>query len=62
MRILIVSNNKNDLEITSGILRSGNFDTGCAHNGQEALKKLHAGTWDLIISDIIMPVMDGFRL
>lgn len=33
-----------------------------APNGQEAMKKLLSGKYDIIVSDIIMPVMDGISL
>ncbi len=33
-----------------------------APNGQEAMKKLLSGKFDIIISDIVMPVMDGIDL
>jgi putative nucleotidyltransferase with HDIG domain len=33
-----------------------------AENGKVALDKVHQGTYDLIVTDVEMPVMDGFTL
>jgi putative nucleotidyltransferase with HDIG domain len=33
-----------------------------AENGKVALDKVHSGTYDLIVTDVKMPVMDGFTL
>mmetsp|Transcript_15919 Transcript_15919/g.24586 ORF Transcript_15919/g.24586 Transcript_15919/m.24586 type:complete len:89 (+) Transcript_15919:2182-2448(+) len=40
-------------------LKIGVVDT--AHNGQEAVDKCGAKEYDLIITDLGMPVMDGFE-
>ena len=38
------------------------YDVAVAENGQKALEAVEARTPDLVVSDIMMPVMDGFAL
>ena len=38
------------------------YDVAVAENGQRALEAVEARTPDIIVSDIMMPVMDGFAL
>ena len=62
MKILIVDDEEDArlyLEIT---LKSQGYDIISATNGQEALDLARQGHPDLIISDALMPVMDGFEL
>lgn len=35
---------------------------GESHNGEDALKKIRSGQVDLVITDVMMPVMDGISL
>ena len=44
------------------ILETINSKTVSAANGKEALEKLRIENFDIIISDILMPLMDGFQL
>jgi len=62
MKILIVDDNSENIEMMTIMLNSKNHQVISAGNGQEALEKLHSEKFDLIISDILMPVMDGFQL
>ena len=62
MKILIVDVNIKNIESMTIMLKSRNYDVISASNGQEALGKLRSGKYDLVISDILMPVMDGFQL
>lgn len=41
------------------ILKNDGFTVTSAYNGQEALDALHTLTPDLIILDLLMPIMDG---
>lgn len=60
-RILIVDDEEDILEFLERILRV-KYAVFKAENGQEALKILGAEAIQLIISDVMMPEMDGFEL
>jgi two-component system sensor histidine kinase/response regulator len=59
-KILIVDDEQNLRDTITELLILNNYDVKEAENGQEALKILEFWTPDLIISDIMMPVMDGY--
>jgi two-component system, sensor histidine kinase and response regulator len=58
-KILLVEDELNLRETISEFLTYENYDIKTANNGQEALDILDYWMPDLIISDIMMPVMDG---
>ncbi|MFH1771826.1 MAG: response regulator [Candidatus Omnitrophota bacterium] len=59
---MIVEDDKETRDMLSAFLCKKNFSVIEAENGKEALAKIKAQLPDLIISDIIMPEMDGFKL
>lgn len=61
-KILLVDDELNIRETTSEFLVFKNYDVKSAANGQEALDLLDNWIPDLIICDIMMPVMDGNQL
>lgn len=61
-RILIVEDNENLQKLYSAILKSNGYTTLSAFNGEEALKVLEKNHVDLMILDVMMPVMNGYEL
>jgi PAS domain S-box-containing protein len=62
MTILIVDDNEPNLYQLQVLLVSSGYQVVTAPNGAEALTKARQNPPDLIVSDILMPVMDGFGL
>ena len=62
MKVLVVDDNKDGRLMLSKLLTSNNYEVKEACNGIEALESLKASKPDFIISDILMPEMDGFTL
>lgn len=59
--ILVVEDNKINQELIINILTNYRIRTEVAENGAEALDKLKDKGFDLILMDISMPVMDGYK-
>lgn len=62
MRILVVEDEKDLNNVLCKGLINNNYNVDYAYNGADALELLYASAYDLIITDVMMPKMDGFSL
>lgn len=61
MRILLVEDDRSLSRAVSTILQKNNYTVDCVDNGQLALDYLEQDIYDMVIMDIMMPVMDGYE-
>ncbi len=59
--ILIVEDSRTQAEILKATLEKNGYTVIAAENGRSALEELEKTRPDIIISDVIMPVMDGYE-
>jgi two-component system cell cycle sensor histidine kinase/response regulator CckA len=61
-KILVVEDDPPSLEFLRSLLSHSGYRVMTAENGQQALDKAKAEPPELVVSDILMPGMDGFEL
>ena len=62
IKILLVEDTATELKFLKEGLESSGFDVDTATNGSEAYKKVFTSAPDVVVSDILMPVIDGYQL
>lgn len=60
--ILVVDDEKSLLELSCNILTRHGYNTLCASNAEQALDILEKQPVNLMVTDVIMPGMDGYQL
>jgi two-component system response regulator CpxR len=60
--ILCVDDNEQSLSIRKVILETRGYRVVACHSGEEALEQFKNGGIDLVLSDLIMPGLDGHKL
>ncbi|MBE6130860.1 MAG: response regulator transcription factor [Erysipelotrichaceae bacterium] len=60
MHILIVDDEVYIRELVAKYLKHESFESSFASNGEEAVEMVRNNNYDLVIMDIMMPVLDGF--
>ena len=59
--ILVVDDDKNTRRYISAVLEAENYTVTAASDGEEAMKIMDREYIDLVVLDIMMPKMDGYR-
>jgi sensor histidine kinase YesM len=62
IQLMVVDDDPVNLNVLKSIFANEQYDLSLASNGKEALALLETGVWDLIISDVTMPIMSGYEL
>ena len=60
-KVLIVDDSRTVRDLHGFMLESGGYEVHQAVNGSEALEKALATQFDLIVTDVNMPQMDGYE-
>lgn len=60
--LLVVDDNELNRDMLKRRLERLGYSVTCAVNGAEALEKLKAEPFDLLLLDVLMPVMNGFEV
>ena len=61
-RVMVVDDEEDIRKVISIYLKKVGYDVVTAENGEDALSKYQKGHFDLILSDLTMPTMDGLEL
>ena len=62
MKVLVAEDDENSRQLLETVLTAKGYEVASFDNGLKALSFLQTETVDLIISDILMPEMDGYGL
>ncbi len=60
-RVLLVEDNPDNQKLAARVLEGAGARVDTAENGEEAVAMAKATLYDLVIMDLMMPVMDGFQ-
>lgn len=60
-RVLLVEDNPTNQAIVLGLMEGSGIHVDVANNGQEALDLYFASSYELVLMDLQMPVMDGYE-
>src|SRR5688500_15314858 len=60
MRALIIDDDESERATLAGAFNLAGFDVAVAANGEDGLELLRTHGADLVILDLVMPVLDGY--
>jgi two-component system, OmpR family, alkaline phosphatase synthesis response regulator PhoP len=61
-KVLVVDDNPQIIELLQDHFTRGGYQVIPANNGQDALAKVYQERPDLILLDIMMPLLDGYEI
>ncbi len=61
LRILIVDDDRTNIVVLKAMLTRFNYQTIIANNGMEAVQKFESESPDMVLMDVMMPVMNGYE-
>ena len=61
-KILLVEDEKSISDILAFNLRKAGFAPDCAYDGEEGLRKALSATYDIVLLDIMLTKLDGFKV
>ena len=61
-KVLVVDDEKLIVKGVRFSLEQDGMEVDCAYDGEEALEKIRANTYDIILLDIMLPKQDGFQV
>lgn len=62
MKILYLEDDLNLSETVAEFLRDEGFEVICAYDGQEALELIYSSSFDILLLDVSVPKINGFKL
>ena len=62
LRIIVVDDEQDYCDVLKMILEGRGYAVDTCNDGREALNLLEKGSFDIVVSDLNMPVMDGYEL
>ena len=62
IRILIAEDDKDLNEVVTSYLKAEGYQVDSVFNGLDALNKIYENKYDIVLSDIMMPLCDGYEL
>ena len=61
-RILVVDDQRSNVEMMAGVLKGRGYEVLTAYDGEAALEQVRAASPDIVVSDILMPGLDGYDM
>ncbi|MCK5237244.1 MAG: response regulator, partial [Deltaproteobacteria bacterium] len=60
-KVLVVDDNVQNVELLEALLNISGYEVMKAYNGKEAIQKVAEFDPDIILLDVLMPIMDGYE-